>query len=51
MELINFNRMLKFEGSITHLPGKTHLQEDIVVPKYRFQPAIRNKIFNYKETA
>ena len=35
MEIVNLNRTLKSDGSITHLPGKVQLQENIPVSAYR----------------
>ena len=50
MEQINLNRIVKSEGSITHLTGKIQLQENIPVASYRHTTTIRNKILNYEET-
>ena len=50
MEQINLNRILKSDGSITRLPRKVQLQENIPVSTYSLTPAIRYKSLNYKET-
>ena len=44
MGKINLNRILKSEGSITHLPRKMQLQENIHVATCWLTPAKRNKI-------
>ena len=40
IEQINLNTILKFEDSITRLPGKIQLQENIPVATYRLTPTI-----------
>ena len=50
-EQINCNRILRSDGSNTHLLGKIQLQENIPVATYKLTPTIRTKILNCKETA